>query len=371
MTTCNRVEVYLATRDPRGTERAVRSWLDGYAPEDISGHVRFKTNEDSARHLFRVAAGVESMVVGEDEILGQVKDAYENGRERGTIGPTLDAAFAKAIQVGKRARTETDINEGATSIGSAAVDLAEDLLGSLEGRTVMVVGAGETATLVAKALSRHELDAIFVANRTRSRAEELASALDGIAVDYDQIADYIPRSDVLISATAAPHAILSRDDLAGMRADDDRLLVVDIAQPRDIDDAAGDLPGLELHNLDSLKSITQEGLEKRREEIARVQEIVEEALHSLELSFAHRDVEDLIGDLYREGLRVREEELGRAFERADFDADQRRVVEDLTEAIVNRLLARPTESLKAASERDDDSTIRAGEEILGLEDEQD
>jgi len=216
--TCNRVEIYVVS--PKSN-----SVLFSFAKEmGASTHIiEFYGHDESLEHLLRLAGGLESMIVGEDQILGQMKDLYATSKKAGTTGKVLDTAFEKAIQVGKRIRNETKINKGSVSIGSAAVDLAEDILDGLTGKSVLVIGAGEIGVLVAKALAEKDIEAIYIANRTFKKAEEIAYELGGHAVRLDDVQTYLEGADVVISGTGAPHYILTREmvdmNSEGMRSD--------------------------------------------------------------------------------------------------------------------------------------------------------
>jgi len=354
--TCNRVEVYV------GSLKGSRVLFD-YAkkmgvPERI---VEFNDHEESLAHLIRVACGLESMIVGEDQILGQVKELYYTARQAGVTGKVLDTAFEKAIHVGKRVRAETRINKGSVSIGSAAVDLAEDVLGTLEGMTVVIIGAGTMGTLVAHALAHRNVSAIYVANRTFERAEELAEELNGFAVQYNEMNKYIVCSDVVISATSAPHAVITAEMLRQImenRENPNRdLLLIDIATPRDIEETASELPDVKLYNIDGLKEISDRNLQKRMQEVGRVEKIIEEEYELLQLQYKRQRADKIIAALYSQiqDLRIREREraINRLSAKHTLGDFERRVLDDLTHAITNKVLAEPTKTLRNAAEAED------------------
>ena len=350
--TCNRVEVYVVS--PKGSRVLFDYAKKMGVPERI---VEFNDHEESVIHLMKVACGLESMIVGEDQILGQIKELYHTARQAGVTGKVLDTAFEKAIHVGKRVRSETRINKGSVSIGSAAVDLAEDVLDTLEGKTVVIIGAGTMGTLVAHALAHKNVSAIYVANRTFERAEELAEELNGFAVRYDEKDKYIADSDVVISATSAPHAIITAEMLRQImenRENHNRdLLLIDIATPRDIEEAASDLPDVKLYNIDGLKAISDRNLQKRMQEVGRVEKIIEEEYELLQLQYKRQRADKIIAALYSQiqDLRIREREraVNRLSAKHTLGDFERQVLDDLTHAITNKVLAEPTKTLRNAA----------------------
>ena len=354
--TCNRVEVYVVS--PKGSRVLFDYAKKMGVPERI---VEFNDHEESMAHLMRVACGLESMIVGEDQILGQVKELYHTARQAGVTGRVLDTAFEKAIHVGKRVRSETRINKGSVSIGSAAVDLAEDVLGTLEGKTVVIIGAGTMGTLVAHALAHRNVSAIYVANRTFERAEALAEELNGFAVRYDEKDRYIACSDVVISATSAPHAVITSEMLRQIMENRENrnrdLMLVDIATPRDIEEAASELPDVKLYNIDGLKEISDRNLQKRMQEVGRVEKIIEEEYELLQLQYKRQRADKIIAALYSQiqDLRIREREraVNRLSAKHTLGDFERQVLDDLTHAITNKVLAEPTKTLRNAAAEED------------------
>ncbi len=354
--TCNRVEVYVVS--PKGSRVLLDYAKKMGVPERI---VEFNDHEESLIHLMKVACGLESMIVGEDQILGQIKELYHTARQEGVTGKVLDTAFEKAIHVGKRVRSETRINKGSVSIGSAAVDLAEDVLGTLEGKTVVIIGAGTMGALVAHALAHKNVSAIYVANRTFERAEALAEELNGFAVMYDEKDRYIAGSDVVISATSAPHAVITAEMLRQImenRGNHNRdLLLIDIATPRDIEEAASELPDVKLYNIDGLKEISDRNLQRRMQEVGRVEQIVEEEYELLQLQYKSQRADKLIAALYSQiqDLRIREREraVNRLSAKHTLGDFERQVLDDLTHAITNKVLAEPTKTLRNAAAEED------------------
>lgn len=369
--TCNRVEVYAAV-DVAG-KKVLEPLTANFLPHELGDAVHFLEGRDTVRHLFLVAGGLDSLIVGEDQILGQVKDALAFARQEGALGPTLDRLFRKAIAVGKRVRTDTSVNEGAVSIGSAAVNLAGKLLGDLTGRVVLVLGAGETATLVATALARWNLKAIFVANRSHERAVELAKQLNGIAISFEEMPKYLPQSDVIIGATGAPHVVLARDELATMLAKANRvapLLIIDISNPRTIDEHVAEIRGVELRNIDGLREIAEENLRLRRSEVLAAERIVDDEVEAFLGRAEEAPADDLARRLYTRVRALRDEEYGEFTRRmAGLTEAQREAVRAMLDSFANKMLALPTQALKLAAREGDTETLRTAAKLLGLEEE--
>lgn len=356
--TCNRVEAYAVTEEAERGRAALDAVFDtaGSAGREM-GH------EESLRHLLRVAAGLESLVVGEDQILGQVSDAYELARSVGGIGPILDDAVTKAIRVGERARTETAINEGVVSIASAAVKLVEETHG-LTGADAAVVGAGEMGTLAAKRLAGR-VETLTLANRTQSRAQRVLESLDseGMTVDatgLDALAETIAAHDVVISATGSSDWILD----PGACRDLGETFVVDITRPRDIPPAADEMDHLTVYDLDKLEAVTEKTRQMRAEAATRVEEIVDEEFSRLMSQYKRKRADTVISSMYESAERIKAAELETAFEKGDFGDEERAIVEAMADSIVNQLLAAPTNSLRDAAEEDDWSTIHTALQLF-------
>jgi len=368
--TCNRVEVYVVS--PKGSKVLFDYAKKMGVPERI---IEFNDHEESLIHLMKVACGLESMIVGEDQILGQIKELYHAAWQAGFTGKTLDTAFEKAIHVGKRVRSETRINKGSVSIGSAAVDLAEDELGTLAGKTVVIIGAGTMGSLVAHALAHKNVSAIYVANRTFERAERLADELNGFAVRYDEKDKYVACSDVVISATSAPHPVLTAETLRQILENRENynrdLLLIDIATPRDIEEAASDLPSMKLHNIDGLREISEMNLQRRMQEVKRVEEIIKEEYELLKLQYKRQHADKLIAALYSQiqDLRIREREraVNRLSAKHTLGDFERGVLDDLTHAITNKVLAEPTKTLRNAAEEDDLALLETAAALFKLD----
>jgi len=361
--TCNRVEIYAVAE----TEASLRKFaLDEGMPFDI---IDFHRGEGCLRRLLRLACGLESMIVGEDQILGQLKMSCLHAQKLGTIGPVLSRVMLKAIHVGARARVDTRINEGSVSIGSATVELAESLIGELRERVILIVGAGEMGTLVANAMAEKGLRAIYVANRTFEQARRLASSLQGTAIRLEQLCDYLSSADVVICATGAPHLIITRKMVEQYKGDKP-IVFVDITNPRNVEESVGGLPGVTLHNIDSLRRINEASMERRQEEAVKVERIVEEELFLLERDLKRQHADRVIGGLYQRADNIRLRELNRAISRLNtagrLSDQQVTIIHDFSMALTSKILAGPTRQLRGAAERNDDNYLKTVEGLFEL-----
>jgi glutamyl-tRNA reductase len=355
LSTCHRTEVYAVAERYHGAVQDIRNAFSELAfipPEDFSDHLYSYFDEGAVNHLFAVAAGLDSVVLGESEILGQVRQAWQSAHEEGVAGPRLAALFRHAVVAGKRARTETAIGRGTTSLAHAAVDMAARRVGSLEGKRILLLGAGEVGESMALAVAGIQGAQVFVANRTWDRAVALAARIGGRAVQLDGLRDALAEADVLLTSTGAPSAIVDHSDLApvvdarGGRP----LLIVDVAMPRDIDPAVAELPGIELLDLDDVGVFVEAGLAGRRREADRVRLIVDEEREHYVDSATAREVAPTIAALRERVESLRLAELGRQRGRLEgLDPKQREAVEAVTRGVMAKLLHDPTVRLKDAA----------------------
>ncbi|WP_224450205.1 glutamyl-tRNA reductase [Haloprofundus salilacus] len=362
--TCNRAEAYVVTERPAVGAAA----LADFAPDVRDGAVVTLDHEASLRHLMRVAAGLESLVLGEDQILGQLRRAEEEARAVDGIGTMLEDALRKAIHVGERARTETKINEGVVSLGSAAVRLAETET-TVEGATALVVGAGEMGTLAARALDSANVERLLVANRTVPHAEHVAAEVDAdaTAVALDAAATAASEADVVITATSSTGYVLDGETLA----DAGETVLIDIAQPRDVDPSASDLPGVVVRDIDALESVTAETRARRRSETDAVEAMIDDELARLLDAYKRKRADDAISTMYESAEAVKRREVQTALSKLDAQGEmtdeQRKTVEALADALVGQLLAAPTKSLRDAAADDDWTTIQTAMQLFNPE----
>lgn len=352
LSTCNRTEVYAVAERFHGAFQDVRDFLctvSDLPPEDISDHLYSHYDDGAVEHLFSVAAGLDSAVLGESEILGQVRVAWERAQEERTARSLLNLLFRSALEVGKRARTETSIGRHTTSVSQAAVAMAADQLGSLEGRSVLVLGAGEMGEGMAVALAGAGVAEMLVTNRTESRAVELAERVGGRAVPISEAARHMARVDLVLSGTAAESVLLEAVDVEMVMASRGGrpLLMVDVAVPRDIDAAVGRIDGVSLLDLDDLRRFAARGLSERQGEVAAVRQIVGDEVQRYQDEALARTAAPLIAALWQRAESVRTAEMERHRSRLDgLDESTRNVVEMITRGIVAKLLHDPSVRLK-------------------------
>jgi glutamyl-tRNA reductase len=355
LSTCNRTEVYAVAERFHAGYEDVRNFftdLSFLPPEEFAGHLYVHYDDAAVTHLFSVAAGLDSAVVGESEILGQVGDAWELARTEGSTASMLNLLFRHALEVGKRVRTETGIGRGITSVAQAAVAMATDRLGTLAGRRVLLLGAGEMAEGMAVAIAAAGSVEVVVANRTWSTAKALAERFDGRAVRLTDLPAELALADVLLTSTGATTIMLEHADLATAmaRRDGRPLLIVDIAMPRDVDPAAGAIDGVTLLDMDDLRRFVDAGVAQRQREATRARSVIEEELVRYRALTTAREAAPLVTALRDHAESIRVAELARIDARlGDLDDAQRDAVEAVTKGIVAKLLHDPTVRLKDAS----------------------
>jgi glutamyl-tRNA reductase len=377
LSTCNRTELYMVVGDDVGAETTALGILArqaGIRPTELVSHLYSLRNGDAARHLFRVTAGLDAMIVGEAEIQGQVKRAYELALVESTTSAFMNRLFREALAAGKRVRTDTTLNSSSVSVSSAAVELAQETLGDLSGRRVVVIGAGETGELTARALTERGVSSVFVANRHYDRAIGLAQRFGGNAVRFESLPMELTRADIVVSATGSPHHIVERAELESvMAAREGRpLLMIDIAVPRDIEPGVRDIEGVFLQDIDDLQHLVERRLSGRDAEARRAEALLEHELERFERWIGTLEVVPTITALYERGdevaRQVLEENSGRWESLSDADRERLEVVAG---AIVKRLLHQPTLNLKARGEdRRTYAYVQALRELFGLEVEQ-
>jgi glutamyl-tRNA reductase len=356
ISTCNRAELYVACHDPKTTAADLQTFFSEFHRlpiEQIRPHLYALQDHDAVRHLFRVASGLDSLVVGEPQILGQVKDAFATASRVQSAGPLLNRLFHWSFGVGKRVRTETGLAEGAVSVSYAAVNLARKIFGSLAGRKVLVVGAGEMGRLTAVHLKTQGVESVTITGRTLARAQELADDIGATVTPWDSLHASLLESDIVITVTGAPTPILSKAQVRdAMRASRSRpLFLIDIAVPRDVDPRAGEIEQVFLYNIDDLQAIVRENLERRGIEIGRADQIVDEEVLKFSNWQRSRDAVPTIVALRQHFEGIRKAELERLEPKlAALTPEARARVEEITRLMVEKLLLQPTEQLKNAGD---------------------
>src|SRR3954469_10992755 len=368
VSTCNRAEVYVACDDTAATRQDVVRFVsefNGVPAADVAPHIYDVADLDAARHLFRVAAGLDSLVMGEPQILGQVKDAHTVATEARTAGPVLNRLFHSSFAVGKRVRTETGLGSGAVSISYAAVALARKIFGDLTGRSVAVIGAGEMGKLTALHMKSHALSRITIVSRTMAHAARTAEAIGGAsAAPWEELDAVLGASDIVITATGAATPILTKAHIDSvMRPRRNRpLFIIDIAMPRDVDAAAGEIEQVFLYNIDDLQATVRENLARRASEVARAEAIVNEEVEKFGGWFRSRGAIPTVVALRERFEGIRRAELERLdFKLSALPPEARARVDEITHLIVEKLLLTPTEQLKALGSSE---TVAAYSEAL-------
>ena len=371
ISTCNRTELYLLAGDTVEAESAALGILARQAdirPTELTGSLYSKRGSQAVRHLFGVAAGLDSMIVGEAEIQGQVKRAYELALVEGSTGPVTNRLFREALAAGKRVRSETGVGRSRVSVSSVAVELAAEMLGDLSMRRVLVIGAGENGELTAKALRERGVHTVFVANRHYNRAIGLAQRFGGAAVRFEDLPAELGRADIVVSCTSSPHQILGREELEQMSGDRP-LVVIDIAVPRDVDPRVRDLPGVTLYDMDDLERAVARNLDVRQAEAARARTLVDQENARFERWLASLDVVPTISELRARGEAIVEQVLRENEQRweslSEADRERLRV---MARAVVGRMLHEPTMRLKGSAGEDAAYVhVHALRELFGLD----
>ncbi len=373
ISTCNRTELYLVGADPVAAESVVLSQLARHAairPTELAELSYAPRNCDAARQLFRVTAGLDSMILGEHEVQGQVKRAYESALAAGTTGPLTNRLFSAALHTGKRVRNETALADSHVSLSSVAVDLAATLLGELAGRHVVIIGAGETSELTAQALAARGVRTIFVANRHADRAQSMAERFGGAVVSLDHLPEQLAAADIVLASTSSPHPIVGLEALESvMRERGARpLLLIDIAVPRDIEPACAELEGVTLRDIDDLQAVLARNLSSRAAELPRAEALLAEEIERFAGWLGQLDVRPTIAALRARGdqivAQLLDENAGR-WEAAS-DADRERIAA-LARAVATRLLHEPTLRLKALEAGHGHRSVELLRELFGLD----
>ncbi len=374
LSTCNRTEIYAATEDLTGARQSIAGFLNEVQQGVETQLERYLYNFydlEAVQHLFVVASGLDSMILGEPQILGQVKEALAVAQDKKTVSAYLSKLFQHSVEAGKRVRTETEIGQNAVSISYAAVELARKIFGALEGKVVLIVGAGKMSELTVKNLQEHGASAILVTNRTYERACQLARDFGGEPVAFEALGESLRKADIVISSTGAPHLVIHHDMVQEvMRARRNRsLFLVDIAVPRDIDPRVNQMDNVYLYNIDDLHSVVENNLQKREQQVKRAELIISEELMNFSNWWSSRQVVPLIRALRDRGDGIRQQELEKLFSRLpDLDEKGKNQVAAMAQAIVNKFLHDPVVFLKqAANDGQRAKYLEVMPELFGLD----
>lgn len=376
LSTCNRIEVYALVSKFHGGVQDLRNLLSEFchvAPEDFSDHLYTYHEDGAVLHLFRVASGIDSMVIGESEILGQLRRSYQAGIDEGTVQRTLGRALRHALHAGKRARSETAIGRNPVSVSSAAVELARRAFENrtLVGKRVAIVGAGKMGRLAVRALANAGATDVVVVNRSEERAREVADAFGTTSRPLDDVGAVLADADILICSTTSPQSLIDAkliEDAVAARGDRRSLFIVDIAVPRDVDPSVGDIPGVILRDIDDLRGVVESNLGGRLAEVANVEEIIGEELDRFLQWERSTEAVPTISALRDKAEEIRLAEINRV--RASLDPGQREVVEQVTTKIIAKLLHDPvTKTKELASSKQGHLYLEALRELFELDDE--
>ena len=378
LSTCNRVEVYAVLNSVRTAEATAKILAEFLSRchqidmESLKKWTYLHHNLETIQHLFRVTSSLDSMVVGESQILGQVKDAYDTSRSIGSTGTVLNRLFAKAFSVGKRIRSETTITTGAVSISYAAVELAKKIFNTLEGKTVAIIGAGEMSELTAKHLVANGVSNVIVANRTYERAVNVAERFNGTPLAYDSDLSFLVDADIVISSTNAPDYLIKRQPLTDiMRKRKHRyMFLIDIAVPRDIEPDVSKLDSAFLYNIDDLESVVASNLKDRQHEAIRAEQIVSEEAKQFYDQLQIFQVNPTIKALHQQFREIADTELQTCFYKTTLSDQQEEVIASMTQAIVKKLLHHPMQNLRCAvndGDADHGQYVQALQELFALD----
>ncbi len=352
LSTCNRTEVYAAVLDVDKGLTKIREYLAKCCRTELSelkNYLYTYTLYDVITHLFRVASGLDSMIVGETQILGQVRTAYQIACEHGATNRVLNTLFQQAITVGKKVRTETFIDRNAVSISYAAVELARQIFAGLEGRSVLIVGAGKMSELTAKHLVANGVTSVLVSNRSFERAAELAKQFGGKAIRFDELFDYMARADIVISATAATHCIIEKPEMEKVMQlrKGKKIFIIDIAVPRDVDPGVNEVEGVSLFDIDDLQNVVDKNIQQRKKEAAKAEKIIEKEIAEFWKWLNTQFVIPTIAALKKRGEDIRQKEMTRAFNRlGNITEREKKIISSMANSIVNQLLHDPVMQLK-------------------------
>ncbi|HEX4133710.1 MAG TPA: glutamyl-tRNA reductase [Bryobacteraceae bacterium] len=378
LSTCNRVEIALTVPDHEEPAPVIEQFLNSWKSSEnaFEGHFYSLEARAAIQHLFRVASSLDSMVVGEPQILGQLKSAYAIAKNEGAVGGLLEQVLTRAFGVAKRVRTETGIGQMAVSVSYAAVELARTIFGSLNGHSVMIIGSGKMGELAAKHLHRSGARRIFVTNRTWERAEEMAALFNGRAVEYAQFLSVLPEIDIVIASSGAPHYILSRDDMQRTIAvrKNKPMFLIDIGVPRNIDPAVNDIEGVFLYDVDDLEGVVSANIRERSKQAEQAETIVLDEVERMMARLKLEEVTPTIVSLQERWENIRAAEVTRALRRMpNLTPEQRPEVaaqmDAMTKAIINKIAHEPISALRRnAGQPDGDQFIDAVRKVFHLQD---
>ncbi|PYF77976.1 MULTISPECIES: glutamyl-tRNA reductase [Marinomonas] len=375
VSTCNRTELYCSVEDFTKASDVI-AWLGEYhgiALSDLQQYCYTHTDDDSVRHVMRVASGLDSLILGEPQILGQVKSAYAVSQEGSCIGPELESLFQRTFSVAKRVRTDTAIGENPVSIAFAAVSLAQRIFADIRNSTALLIGAGQTIELVARHLKENGIKRIIVANRTLARAEALATELKAEAIMLGEVGDYLSQADIVISSTASQLPIIGKGmvERATAKRRHSPMLLIDIAVPRDIEPEVDEVSDAYLYTVDDLHSVIEENVRARQDAAKAAEQMIEEGVDSYRRVIESRKVSDLIVAFRQSAEAIKNTELEKALKGLEMGQSPEQVVNKLAHSLMNKLIHSPTRYLRDAGADADQHALTIASNVLGIYEEKD
>ena len=375
VSTCNRTELYCSVEDFSKVDDII-AWLSDYhgiALPELQQYCYTHANDDSVRHIMRVASGLDSLILGEPQILGQVKSAYAVSQEGSCIGPELESLFQRTFSVAKRVRTDTAIGENPVSIAFAAVSLAQRIFADIRNSTALLIGAGQTIELVARHLKENGIKRILVANRTLARAQILANELNAEAIMLGEIGDYLSQADIVISSTASQLPIIGKGmvERATSKRRHSPMLLIDIAVPRDIEPEVEEVNDAYLYTVDDLHSVIEENVRARQDAAKAAEQMIEEGVESYRRVVESRKVSDLIVNFRQSAEAIKNTELEKALKGLEMGQSPEQVLNKLAHGLMNKLIHAPTRYLRDAGAEADQHALTIASNVLGIYEEKD
>ena len=367
--TCNRVEVFLEAKSDLQAESVLRTWAlaTRFKLAELQRLAEVRTEEAAVDHLVRLATGLESMIVGEPQILGQMKEAVVTARSFGAGGPLVSDIFERATSAGARIRAETGVGRGVTTIGSAALKLAEQTLGGLKDLRVLLLGTGQVGVLVMKALKARGVHNVLVAGRNREKTESFCRSFGGTPIPFQTVREKLQNSDLVLVATRSNSFLIDKEILNQRAKSGTRLMILDLSNPRNVSPEITQFEGITLRTMDDLKGIAEEGLALRRELVKNAEPLVREAVERISAGLRRENAEPIISDVYHRAEEIRLEELGKALPKLKLTSEQEKVLEYMSQRIVEKVLSGPVMNLRRAAEKGDPAILTVAGQLFAGE----
>lgn len=364
--TCNRIEVFGKSRN-QDIHKIKKTWasLAGLEENSFKENLEISENEKAFEHLLKLTSGLDSMVVGEEQILGQIKNSISEARNVRASGEHLNTLFDKAIRIGTRIRNTTGISKGGISVGSMAVKLAEENIDDLKSKKILIIGTGEVSTLVAKSLGRREYE-FFVTSRTIERSKAFCETMGGIPTKFEDVLSGFSNYDILFVATTAPYFLVSFERMTdAMKKKRKGMMILDLSNPRTVDEKVATLHGVKLMNLDQIAEMVEKNMKTRLNKVKTVENIINEELPILEASMRRLDAEPLVKEVFKNIDALREKELKKALQMlGDVDSQKTKIIEELTKALVESIVSTPMNNIRKASEQGDQDVLELASKLF-------